>query len=92
MLRQLISEYLINSCDVEASKFNNPDLMVTDLGLDSLGLIEMLFEVEDRYGFQVEEPMRYANMRFDEMVAEMEATVRSKNAGQLPDLHALSEK
>ena len=59
---------------------------VADLGLDSLGVVEMLFEVEDMYGFQVNDPARYSGMSFDEMVADMEATIRAANNGQIPVL------
>lgn len=85
MLRELIQNYLVTQARIDASKFENPDLQVADLGLDSLGVVEMLFEVEDRYGFQVENPLRYRTMSFNDMVADMEATIRAKNNGQLPE-------
>ena len=53
--------------------------------LDSLGLVEMLFEVEDRYGFQIKEPMRYMDMTFDEMVSDIEQAVRDHHGGRLPE-------
>ena len=56
MLDQVIVEYLTKNAGVDAAKFENPGLMVADLGLDSLGLVEMLFEVEDRFGFQIPDP------------------------------------
>ena len=86
MLRQIMQEYLINQVGIERSKFDDPNLMVSDLGLDSLGVVEMLYEVEDRYGFQIEEPFRYGTMRFTDVVADIEATIRKKNNGTLPDL------
>jgi acyl carrier protein len=86
MLRQIMQEYLINQAGIAPSKFDDPNLMVSDLGLDSLGVVEMLYEVEDRCGFQIEEPFRFATMRFSDVVADIEATIRSKNNGVLPDL------
>jgi acyl carrier protein len=86
MLRQIMQEYLINQAGVAPSKFDDPNLMVSDLGLDSLGVVEMLYEVEDRCGFQIEEPFRFGTMRFSDVVADIEATIRSKNNGTLPDL------
>jgi acyl carrier protein len=83
MLESLIKTYLINCAGVAPSIFDRPELRVADLELDSLGLIEMLFEVEDQYGFQVPEPMRYLTMSFAEMVADIEAVVREHNNGQL---------
>jgi acyl carrier protein len=90
MLESLIKTYLINSAGVAPAKFERPDLRVSDLELDSLGLIEMLFEVEDQYGFQVPEPMRYLTMTFAEMVADIEAAVLQHNNGQLGTLEAIN--
>lgn len=84
MLEDIIKNYLITRAGVDPTKFDRPDLLVSDLALDSLGLIEMLFEVEDRFGFEIPEPMRFATMTFAEMVASIEATVRAHHNGQLP--------
>ena len=32
------------------------------------GLVEMLFDSEERFGFQLSDPMRFQHMRFAEMV------------------------
>ncbi len=86
MLRQIIKDFVIQQFNVAPAVFDQPGLQVADLGLDSLGVVEMLFEVEDLYGFQVEDPARYSSMSFDEMVADMEATIRAANQGQIPVL------
>ncbi|SRR6266566_948030 len=92
MLEDVIKSYLIDRAGVDSAKFDRPDLQVADLALDSLGLIEMLFEVEDRYGFEIPEPMRFLTMSFTEMVADIEATVRRHNNGQLPPIEAIKAK
>ena len=89
MLEKLIKNYLIAGAKVDPAKFDQPGLMVTDLGLDSLGLVEMLFEVEEHFGFQISDPMQFQNMRFSEMVAAIEAEVRENNHGELPDIASL---
>ncbi len=86
MLHQIIKDFVIQQFNVDPATFDKPGLMVADLGLDSLGVVEMLFEVEDMYGFQVNDPARYSGMSFDEMVADMEATIRAANNGQIPVL------
>lgn len=84
MLDTLIKNYLIDNAKVDAALFERTDLMVSDLALDSLGLVEMLFEIEDRFGFQIEEPMRFKDMRFDAMVKAIEDEVRVHNGGEMP--------
>lgn len=88
MLYNIIKDYLITTAEVDPEKFNQADLMVADLQLDSLGLLEMLFEVEDKYGFQIQEPMRFLGMSFAEMVADIEASVRAHHNGQVPEMAA----
>lgn len=82
MLEELIKKYLIETAGVDPIKFENPSLKVVDLELDSLGLVEMLFEVEDEFGFQVPDPMVFLTMSYAEMVANIEDLVRSHKDGQ----------
>jgi acyl carrier protein len=85
MLRETIQNFLVDSAQVDPAKFQQPGLRVAELDLDSLGLVEMLFEVEDRYGFQIMEPMRYMDMTFDDMVTDIEQAVRERHGGELPE-------
>jgi acyl carrier protein len=89
MLEQVIRNYLIGQAKVDPAKFDNPELMVADLGLDSLGLVEMLFEIEDRFGFQLSDPMKFQVMTFRDMVNAVDAEIREHNGGELPELDAL---
>ncbi len=89
MLESLIRNHLIRHAHVDASKFDNPDLRVADLALDSLALVEMLFEIEERFGFQLSDPMPFQTMRFDHMVAAIESELRAHNGGELPQADAL---
>lgn len=85
MLRDTIQRFLVDTAQVDPAKFQRPGLRVSDLDLDSLGLVEMLFEVEDRYGFQIKDPMRFMDMTFDEMVSDIEQAVRDHHGGTLPE-------
>jgi acyl carrier protein len=84
MLEELVRKYLVETAGVDPIKFENPSLKVADLELDSLGLVEMLFEVEDKFGFQIPDPMVFLPMSYSEMLASIEAMVRSHNDGQTP--------
>ena len=88
MLKELILDYLRQQPDVPVDKLADPAAKMGELGLDSLGLVEMLFEIEDKYGFQIEEPMRYGGMTLDEVVADLEQAIRARNNGEMPELPA----
>jgi acyl carrier protein len=81
MLLQIMQDYLVKHAGVSPGKFDDPDLMVADLGLDSLGIIEMLYEIEERYGLQIDEPFRYNTMKFSDMVSDIEAMIRGRIDG-----------
>lgn len=85
-LRQVVDNFLLAQDGITAEKLTDPDVKMTDLGLDSLGVVEMLFEVEDRYGIRVDDVMQFQQMTLGEVVAHMEQIVRDKNGGQLPEL------
>lgn len=92
MLEQIIKSYLVNTKGKDSALFDDPALQVSDLGLDSLDMVEMLFEIEDRCGFQLPDPTRYPKMSFREMLADIEAAIREHNNGELPALSLEASK
>lgn len=84
MLFDQIKNYLVVTAHVDPHKFENPELKVADLELDSLGLIEMLFEIEDKYGFHIPDPMVFLPMTFAEMVAAIDTMVQEHIQSQPP--------
>ncbi|MET0379119.1 MAG: acyl carrier protein [Spongiibacteraceae bacterium] len=92
MLKEIIKNYLVDSKSIPAETFDAQDLRVSDLGMDSLDMVEMLFEVEDRCGFQLSDPTRYPTMSFAEMIAAIEAEIREHNNGELPELSLEASK
>lgn len=85
MLEDLVKNYLIHTRQIDPAKFQHPDLQVSDLGLDSLDLVEMLFEIEDQCCFQLPDPMRYLKMSFAGMLDDIEVVLREHNNGELPE-------
>jgi acyl carrier protein len=86
MLRHIVDKFLSSQKGITPERLADPHVRMTDLGLDSLGVVEMLFEVEDRYGIRVDDVMQFQQMTLNEVVAHMEQIVRDKNGGQLPEL------
>jgi acyl carrier protein len=86
MLRKIVDDFLLTQTHITPEKLADPSIKMVDLGLDSLGVVEMLFEVEDRYGIHIEDAMQYQNMTLTEVVSHMEQIVRAKHGGELPVL------
>ncbi|HEY3698416.1 MAG TPA: phosphopantetheine-binding protein [Spongiibacteraceae bacterium] len=92
MLNTIVNNYLVNTKKIDPSLLENPHLRVAELGLDSLDLVEMLFEIEDRCGFQLPDPMRYTEMSYAEMLSDMESVIRQHYNGELPELMTAEAK
>lgn len=75
MIRDLIRAYLVNSAGVPAEKLDDMNVMMVDLGLDSLGVVEMLFEIEEKYGFHLADVMKYKTMTLEEVITDLESVV-----------------
>jgi acyl carrier protein len=86
VLREIIDEFLLAQGTVTPEQLADPSIKVTELGLDSLGVVEMLFEVEDRYGIHLDDVMQFKDMTLNEVVSHMEKIVRDKYGGQIPHL------
>ena len=63
----------------------DPNASMRGAGIDSLALVEFLFEVEDRYGIRVDDMTQFQQMTLNEVVAHMEQVVRDKHGGLLPE-------
>ncbi len=90
MLRAIIDEYLLANAGIAPEKLADPQLKMVDLGLDSLGVVEMIFEVEDRYGIHLEDVMQFQHMTLNEVVAHMEGIILEKHGGKWPTTTAAS--
>ncbi len=86
MLNTIVNDYLVNVKKIDPSLLVDPNLRISELGLDSLDFVEMLFEIEDRCGFQLPDPMRYTQMSYAEMLADIETAIRQHYDGELPEL------
>ena len=71
-----LTEVLVEKYDVKAESIH-PDATLTDLGLDSLSLTELLFDLEDKFGIEV--PEERATFRtLGEAAAVIDELVRAK--------------
>ncbi len=53
-LESAVRDYLVQSAGVDATRLEDPQRRLDDLGLDSLSIVELLFEIEDKFGIRVD--------------------------------------
>ena len=79
-IRALMVDYLVNQGGIPAEVAANGSLKVEDLGVDSLSMVEMLYEVEDKYGIRVENLTALKDMTIDAMVEFLSVLARNNKA------------
>ena len=62
-----VREFLVNTAGVDAALLEDPMRKVTELGLDSLGIVELLFEVEDKFGIRIDDAMTIKNFTLQQL-------------------------
>jgi acyl carrier protein len=59
---EFLSEQLVEKFDVDADTIT-PESNLSDLGLDSLSIVELVFDVEDEYDIEIsEEDAKFATL------------------------------
>jgi acyl carrier protein len=80
---ELLTNYLVEAVGVSPEQLANPGLKLDDLGLDSLGLAELLFEVEERFGISVSDSgdmEAITSMTLNETVEFLEKLIEASKA------------
>lgn len=54
-VKSAIVEYFVDNAGVPRDQLSKGDVMIESLGIDSLSMIEMLWEVEERFGVHVDD-------------------------------------
>ena len=73
---QFLTEIMVEKYEVEAQAIG-PDATMADLGLDSLTLTELLFDLEDEFGIEVPEE-RATFSTIGEAAAVIDDLIRTK--------------
>ena len=71
-----LAEVLTEKYDIDAQAIS-PDATMTELGLDSLALIELLFDLEDKFGIEFPEE-RVTFTTLGEAAAVIDELVRAR--------------
>ena len=58
-IKEMMVQYLLTQQGIPKEIAMNGATKVEDLNIDSLNVLDMLYEVEDQYGFRVEDLSRW---------------------------------
>lgn len=64
-IKEMMIDYLVNQEGIAKEVVANGATKVEDLGIDSLNIVEMLYEIEDKYGIRVDNLNSLKDMTLD---------------------------
>jgi acyl carrier protein len=70
-VKTLIVDYLARCAGVDPKRLSDAQITLDSLGIDSLSMVEMLWELEDKLGLHVEDTAQLPGMTLDQLVAHV---------------------
>lgn len=79
-IKEMMVEYLVKQEGIPEEIAANGATKVEDLDIDSLNIVEMLYEIEDKYGIRVEDLSQLKDMTIDAMASFLSSLAMNKAA------------
>ena len=79
-LEERIKDIMAKSFLIERSRLEDDALLEDDLGVDSLGIFEMVINLEDEFGFELHDKELLKFSRVGEAVEALAKLIREKTA------------
>ncbi len=77
-IKEMMIDYLVKQEGIPEEMASNGTIKVEDLGIDSLDIVEMLYEVEEKYGIRVENLTAMKDMTLDALAEFLGGLVNHK--------------
>lgn len=79
-IKEMMVEYLVKQEGIPMELASNGETRVEDLDIDSLNIVEMLYEIEDKYGIRVDNLEVLKDMTIDAMAGFLSSLAANKVA------------
>ena len=79
-IKEMMVDYLVKQEGIPTEIASNGETRVEDLDIDSLNIVEMLYEIEDKYGIRVDNLEVLKDMTIDAMANFLSALAANKAA------------
>lgn len=76
----IINGLIAQSAGIPLESLQDPERRLDDLGMDSLGVVELLFDIEEKYGVRIDDPLQLK----DYSLGQLHALVASLMDGKAP--------
>ena len=75
----IVQNILMGKFAVDRAKLT-PETELSQLGIDSLALLELLFDIEDRFGLKIKEDMPNSLVTLQDVVSYIDALLMQRQA------------
>jgi acyl carrier protein len=76
---EIVQDILIGKFALDRTKLT-PDAELSQLGIDSLAVLELLFDIEDRFGLKIKEDTPNSLMTLQDVVLYIDALLTQRQA------------
>lgn len=86
-IKSIINGLIATHAGVPAETLNDPDIRLDAMTMDSLSMVELMFDIEEKYNVHIDDPLQLKDItlgQLHEMVAEIieRGAVKSMSATQ----------
>lgn len=79
-VKDIINGLIAQSAGIPLESLQDPERRLDDLGMDSLGVVELLFDIEEKYSVRIDDPLQLK----DYNLGQLHALVGSLMEGKAP--------
>ncbi|WOB47924.1 phosphopantetheine-binding protein [Xanthomonas hydrangeae] len=85
----IINSFIANYAGVPAESLADPDVRLDSLNIDSLGVVELLFDIEEKYAVHIDDPLQLKDLTLQELHA-MVAELIERKAAEIPPAETIA--
>jgi|GEM_PF-3317386 len=80
----VINGLIANYAGVSAEALTDPELRLDALNIDSLGVVELLFDIEEKYGVHIDDPLVLRGLTLRDLHALVAELIQRNAATPMP--------
>lgn len=77
-LRPIVNGLIAKTAGIPLESLKDPQRRLADLGMDSLAVVELLFEIEDKYGVHIDDPLQLKDLDLSQLYLMIGDLIQNK--------------
>ncbi|MFB5855307.1 acyl carrier protein [Stenotrophomonas maltophilia] len=81
----IVNGLIANYAGVPAESLDDPEVRLDALNIDSLGVVELLFDIEEKYAVHIDDPLMLKDMTLGQLHVMVASLIEQKAAASVPE-------